>query len=115
MDALWNRYESLIAQKQYLQSLDKLIQFVFEYPEVKEYAREWNCEEITENTYGEVLEVLYEEYKLMEQDAIEIANIEDDVEYTKTLTSLVEKKEKGMLKYPNMLPEEEDRIGDLAD
>ncbi len=115
MDALWNRYESLIGQKQYLQSLDKLIQFVFEYPEINEYATEWNCEEIADITYRKVLEVLYEEYKLMEQDALSIANIEDDVEYTKTLTSLVEKKEKGMLKYPNMLPEEEDRIEDLAD
>lgn len=115
MDALWNRYESFIAQKQNLQSLDKLIQFVFEYPEINAYAAEWNCEEIADTTYEKVLEVLYEEYKLKEQDAISIANIEDDVEYTKTLTSLVEKKEKGMLKYPNMLPEEEDRIEDSAD
>ena len=40
MDALWNRYESFIAQKQNLQSLDKLIQFVFEYPEINAYADE---------------------------------------------------------------------------
>ena len=52
---------------------------------------------------------------MAEQEVVSIANLEDDVEYTKALTSLVEKKEKGMLKYPNMLPEEEDRIGDLAD
>lgn len=115
MDSVWNRYKSLMAEKQYLKGLDKLIQFVFEYPEINEYATEWNCEEVVDTTYREVLDVLYDEYKLEEQDAISIANIEDDVEYTKTLTSLVEKKENGMLKYPNMLPEEEDRIGDLAE
>lgn len=115
MDSLWNRYESLTAEKQYLRGLDKLIQFVFEYPEINEYATEWNCEGVVDTTYSDVLDVLYDEYKLLEQDAKSIANIEDDVEYTKTLTSLVEKKEKGMLKYPNMLPEEEDRIEDLAD
>lgn len=115
MESLWNRYETLNAEKQYLRSMDKLIQFVFEYPEIYEYATEWNCEEVVDNTYREVLAVLYEEYKLMERDAKNLANIADDVEYTKALKALVEKKENGMLKYPNMLPEEEDRIGDLAD
>jgi len=115
MDSLWNRYESFTKEKQYLKGLDKLVQFVYEYPEFHAYATEWNCEEVVDATYGDVLEVLYDEYKLAEQEVVSIANLEDDVEYTKALTSLVEKKEKGMLKYPNMLPEEEDRIGDLAD
>lgn len=110
MDLLWNRYESYKAQGELLQSLDKLVQFVFEYPELAEYAATWNCGEVVEQTRINVLNELYEEYRLEEQDALNIANIESDIDYTKELADLVEKKEAGMLKYPNMLPEEEERI-----
>ena len=112
MDVLWNRYEEYIKTNQIVKGLDRLIQFVHEYPQVSAYAQEWNCEDVTIATYNEVLNVLYDEYKLSERDALAIANVLDDVEYTKILTVLAEKKEKGMLKYPNMLPEEEARIED---
>ncbi len=112
MDALWNRYDEYMKTNQPLKGLDKLVQFVYEYPEISLYAQEWNCEDVTDATYNEVLAVLYDEYKLSEADAFAIANILDDVEYTKALTILVEKREKGLLKYPNMLPEEEERIED---
>lgn len=112
MDAVWNRYEQYMMTNQPVRGLDRLIQFVYEYPELSVYAQEWNCEEVTIATYDKVLTVLYDEYKLSEKDALVIANIADDVEYTKYLTKLVEKREKGMLKYPNMLPEEEERIED---
>lgn len=112
MDALWNRYNDYMKTNQPVKGLDRLIQFVYDYPQISIYAQEWDCEDVTTDTYNDVLVILYEEYKLSEKDAIEIANILDDVEYTKVLTILVEKKEKGMLKYPNMLPEEEKRIED---
>lgn len=110
MDALWNRYNEYMKTNQPLRGLDKLVQFVYEYPEISVYAQEWNCKDVTDSTYNEVLDILFEEYKLSEADTLAIANILDDVEYTKALTILVEKREKGLLKYPNMLPEEEERI-----
>ncbi len=110
MDLFWKRYESYKGQGNLLEGLDKLIQFVFEYPDLQEYATKWNCENVVEQTRLNVLNELYEEYRLEEQDALDIANIESDIDYTKELTNIVEKKEMGILKYPNMLPEEEERI-----
>ena len=110
MDLFWNRYESYVSQGKLLEGLDKLIQFEVEYPDLREYAAEWNCENIVEQSHTNVLNELYEEYRLEEQDALDIANIESDIDYTRKLMDLVEKKEQGVLKYPNMLPEEEERI-----
>ncbi len=110
MDLFWNRYESYHKEGNLLEGLNKLIQFVVEYPELKEASERWNCKEVVEQTRENVLNELYEEYRLDEQAAWNIANIEDDIEYTKELNALVEKKQSGMLKYPNMLPEEEERL-----
>ncbi len=110
MDLFWNRYESYDREKNWLESLNKLVQFVFEYPELHEYATIWNCENVVEATYTNVLNELYEEYRLQEQDAMNIANLESDIDYTRALVDIVEKKELGILKYPNMLPEEEERV-----
>lgn len=110
MDLFWNRYENYTRENNLLEGLNKLVQFVFEYPDMREYASEWNCEKVVEETYVNVLNELYEEYRLEEQEAINIADIESDIDYTKTLTDLVEKKQQGLLLYPNMLPEEEERV-----
>lgn len=110
MDLFWNRYENYTQEKKLLEGLNKLIQFVFEYPDMQEYAAKWNSAGVVEETYVNVLNELYEEYRLEEQDAIDIANIESDIDYTKELTELVEKKQQGILIYPDMLPEEEERV-----
>ena len=67
-----------------------LYQFVFEYPELAEYAATWNCGEVVEQTRINVLNELYEEYRLEEQDALNIANIESGVYI---LTAVVDGKE----------------------
>lgn len=110
MDLFWNRYENYSNDNNLLEGLNKLIQFVFEYPDMQEYANQWNCGEVVGETYVKVLNELYDEYRLEEQDAINIANLESDIDYTKILTNLVEKKKQGLLIYPNMLPEEEERV-----
>lgn len=110
MDLFWNRYENYEREKNWLEGLNKLIQFVYEYPELHEFATTWNCENVVEATYANVVNELYEEYRLQEQDALNIANLESDIDYTRELVDIVEKKELGILKYPNMLPEEEERV-----
>ena len=110
MELFWNRYESYNREGNLLEGLNKLVQFVFEYPELREASEQWNCKDVVEQTRENVLNELYEKYRLDEQAALDIANIEDDIEYTKELNNLVEKRESGMLKYPNMLPEEEERL-----
>lgn len=110
MELFWNRYNNCEKEQRLLEGLDKLIQFVCEYPTLKEYAANWNCEGVVTETYSGVLNTLSQEYQLDEQDALDIAAIESDIDYTKTLTELVEKKQQGKLKYPDMLPQEEERI-----
>lgn len=110
MELFWNRYEAYVDEDKLLEGLDKLIQFVYDYPELEEYAAGWNCEGVVSETYEEVLNTLWQEYWLDEEEALEIAGLESDVDYTRTLTELTEKKKQGKLKYPDMLPEEEEWV-----
>ena len=112
MNMFWNHYNEFVAEQKQLEGLDKLVQFVYDYPEVYAYAAEWNCLDTVEPTYNEVLNILSVEYEVDEQRVLEIAGFEDDVDYTKELTALVEKKQKNdelEQKYPDILPEEKDK------
>lgn len=113
MDIFWNHYEDFISNNQLLEGIDNLVQFVFEYPDLSKYAAEWNCQDIVEGTYNNVITILEEDYKVNEQTVLDIAALEDDVEYTRALAELVEiKKENDAINqaYPDILPPELDRI-----
>ncbi len=109
----WNHYQEFVADNKLLESLDELVQFVFEYPSLSNYAAKWNCQDIVEGTYKKVLGILSEDYKVNEQEVLDIAALEDDVDYTKALVNLVEEKQKNDAieeAYPDILPQEQDRI-----
>lgn len=113
MNIFWNHYQEFVANNQLLESLDKLVQFVYEYPSLSSYAAEWNCQDTVEDTYNDVLNILSENYQVSEQEVLGIATLEDDVEYTRALKNLVEEKQKNDAinqAYPDILPEEQDRI-----
>lgn len=113
MDIFWNHYQEFISGKQFLEGLDKLVQFVYDYPNLHDYATEWNCQDTVADTYIRVLTILSEEYQVSEQEAIAIAELEDDIDYTRALHKLVEEKyKKDALNqaYPDILPEEEKKI-----
>ena len=113
MDIFWNHYNEFVADQKQLEALDKLVQFVYEYPELSTYAKEWNCQDIVDNTYSGVMDILSKTYEADIQMITNIATLESDVDYTKALAELIKEKQKKdeiNQKYPDILPEEEDRL-----
>ena len=113
MDIFWNHYNEFVTTQKQLEALDKLVQFVYEYPELSAYAKEWNCQDIVDNTYSGVIDILSKDYEADIQTVTNIATLESDVDYTKALVELIKEKQKKdeiNQKYPDILPEEEDRL-----
>ena len=112
-DIFWRNYNSYIKEEKWLEGLDELTQYVHQYPKHLEETKTWNGQELVENTYHQVEEVLIEEYETNIEVIKQIAALEDDVDYTRALLAIVEEKEKREAlnkKYPDMLPEEKDRL-----
>ncbi len=113
MDIFWNHYNEFVATQKQLEALDELVQFVYEYPELSTYAIQWNCQDIVDHTYTGVIDILSKDYEVDIQKVTDIATLESDVDYTKALVALLEEKKKKdeiNQKYPDILPEEEDRL-----
>lgn len=94
-------------------AVDKLIQFVYDYEQLLEYATKHECVDIVEGTYAEVTAAL-QTYGVTKEDAIAIAREITDKDYTKAILRVVEgahKKETVVVEpiFKDMLPEEESR------
>ncbi len=88
---LWIReYEILAAEGSELEALDSLIQSVYEYPGLLEYSNQWNAGSDVEAVYQELLTILDNRYHVSEEQALAIANIVSDVEYTRAVTAIVD-------------------------
>ncbi len=87
---LWLReYEILSAEGAELEALDCLIQAVYAYPDLFEYSNKWNAGTDVETIYKELLAVLENTYHVSEEQALAIAEIVSDVEYTRAVTAIV--------------------------
>lgn len=109
----WRDYEAYTEQKEWLEALDELVQYVHKYPELAKYADKWNCSDIVVDTYEQVQDILEADYKTDIERTTEIANLEKDEDYTRALLKIVNEKQKRDAiyeKYPDILPEEEDRL-----
>lgn len=112
-DIFWRDYNSYMEEEKWLEGLDELTQYVHQYPQYLEEAKTWNGQELVENTYYQVKELLSEEYETDVEIIKQIAALENDVDYTRALVIITEEKEKREAlnkKYPDMLPEEKDRL-----
>lgn len=125
---VWLREYELLAQEgSELQALDSLIQSVDDYPELYEFASQWNAAAEVAQTYHEILQILSEKYHLTEEQAKEIASTPDDVAYTRMVMAIVDGEEFGSWdeakeseaendanrqELPDILPEEEE-LSDL--
>ncbi len=92
-------------------AVDKLVQFVYDYEQLLDYATKHECVDIVEGTYAEVTAAL-QTYGVTEEDAIAIAREITDKDYTKEIHRVVEgahKKEAVVVEpiFKDMLPEEE--------
>lgn len=108
-------YEYLTAQGKPVEALDSLIQTVYDYAALYEYAVRWNAGQEVQDMYGKILEALQTGYGLTEAQALEIAAEPDDVEYTRICYAIAGgseyaswRDETEMAKLPDMLPEEEE-------
>ena len=112
-DIFWRDYHAYMENEKWLEGLDKLTQYVYQYPKCLEDAKTWNGQEFVENTYYQVQGLLAEEYEASTEQVSQIAELKDDADYTRALLAIVKEKEKREAlnkKYPDMLPEEKDRL-----
>lgn len=112
-DIFWRDYEGYVKQSKWLEGLDELVQYVYGYPKLSEYAKRWNSAEIVEETHRRIQEILEKEYVTDVQTVMNIAELSNDEDYTRALLKIVEEKQKKDAiyeKYPDLLPEEEDRL-----
>ena len=112
-DIFWRDYNAYMEEEKWLEGLDELTQYVYQYPRHVEDAKTWNGQELVESTYHQVQGVLAEEYETTVDAVMQIAELEDDADYTRALLKIVDEKEKREAlnkKYPDMLPEEKDRL-----
>lgn len=87
---MWIReYELLVEEGSELEALDSLLQSVYDYPTLYTYAVEWNAGTEVSELYNHILAILSEKYQLTEEQAKEIANTPNDVEYTKMVMAVV--------------------------
>lgn len=88
---LWLReYEMFVEEGSEVKALDSLIQSVNAYPELHTYASQWEAVPEVYDTYAAILGILSEKYGLTEAQALEIAGVESDFEYTIIVTALAE-------------------------
>lgn len=118
---LWMReYEIFTEEGSEVEALDSLIQSVNDYPELYNYAVQWNSGAEVGEIYAQMVAILSEKYHLTEEQAREIAAEPDDITYTRKVTAIAqgeafgswdkpEQPENAAAEIPltDMLPEEE--------
>lgn len=83
---LWIReYEMFVAEGDELRALESLIITVDRYPDLYQYAVQWNAGSEVAEGYAQVLSILSDKYGLTEEQAQQIADEPDDVEYTRMI------------------------------
>lgn len=86
---LWYREYELLRDESDVKALDSLIQSVNNYPDLYESAVKWQCLEEVEPVYNQIVEALYNDFGLTEEEAREIAMIKKDVDYTRAVYDVV--------------------------
>lgn len=89
---MWLReYEVFVNEGSELEALDSLLQAVHDYPSLLDYATQWNAQDEVTSAFGEILNILSQKYQLSQDEAQAIAEISDDVEYTKNVMMILQK------------------------
>ena len=89
---MWLReYEVFVNEGSELEALDSLLQAVHDYPSLLDYATQWNVQDEVTSAFGEILNILSEKYQLSQEEAQAIADISDNVEYTKNVMMVLQK------------------------
>lgn len=88
---MWLReYEVFVNEGSELEALDSLLQAVHDYPSLLNYATEYNAQDEVTVAFQEILNVLSQKYGLSQEEAQEIADISNDVEYTQRVMTVLQ-------------------------
>ena len=89
---MWLReYEVFVNEGSELEALDSLLQAVHDYPLLLNYATEYNAQDEVTVAFQEILNVLSQKYGLSQEEAQEIADISNNVEYTQGVMTVLQK------------------------
>lgn len=99
---MWLReYEVFVKEGSELEALDSLLQAVHDYPTLLDYATQWNVQDEVTSAFEEILNILSEKYQLSQEEAQAIADISDNVEYTKNVMLVLKKLGLGFWEFPD--------------
>ena len=99
---MWLReYEVFVNEGSELEALDSLLQAVHDYPSLLDYATQWNVQDEVTSAFEEILNILSEKYQLSQEEAQAIADISDNVEYTKNVMLVLQKLGLGSWEFPD--------------
>ena len=88
---MWLReYEVFVNEGSELEALDSLLQAVHDYPSLLNYATEYNAQDEVTVAFQEILNVLSQKYGLSQEEAQEIADISNDMEYTQRVMTVLQ-------------------------
>ena len=89
---MWLReYEVFVNEGSELEALDSLLQAVHDYTSLLNYATEYNAQDEVTVAFQEILNVLSQKYGLSQEEAQEIADISNNVEYTQRVMTVLQK------------------------
>ena len=98
---MWLReYEVFVNEGSELEALDSLLQAVHDYPTLLNYATQWNAQDEVSQAFQDILNILSQKYQLSQEEAERIANISDNVEYTKNVMLVLQKLGLGSWEFP---------------
>ncbi|MCR5738780.1 MAG: hypothetical protein K6G43_03085 [Lachnospiraceae bacterium] len=103
---LWLREYEILKEESDVKALDSLIQTVNRYPGLYQSAVKWNCLDEVEPLYRQMVDALETEYGLSEEEAMEIAMIKSNVDYTRAVYAVVN----GLHEIHNEEPVEEEPL-----
>lgn len=108
---LWLReYELLAEEGQEAKALDSLIQSVYAYPSLYDYSAKWNADTEVAQIYEQMVQILSDKYHLTQEQALEIAAEEKDVEYSRMIYAIVNGEKFGSWNEPLVVPEEKPEV-----
>ena len=98
---IWLReYEVFVNEGSELEALDSLLQAVRDYPTLLNYATQWNAQDEVSLAFQDILNILSQKYQLSQEEAQRIADISDNLEYTKNVMLVLQKLGLGSWEFP---------------
>ena len=89
---LWYREYEMLKDESDVKALDSLIQTVSRYPGLYASAVKWQCLDDVEPLYLQMVDALWNDFGITEEEAIEIAMIKKDVDYTRAVYEVVNRR-----------------------